>query len=121
MLSNALPRPFILNLISAPLIVFTKSGAVNWAFPSESAESAEDDDVPAGEPSEPSATGLPISSLIVNDLAIKNGVVLWMDQSTNTRNEVSAINLTIKDVSLDHPVLLSLSALIDNRPVSIKG
>jgi AsmA protein len=57
----------------------------------------------------------------VNDFAIKNGSVLWMDQSTNTRNEVSAINLTVKDVSLDRPVQLSLSALMDNRPVSIEG
>jgi AsmA protein len=57
----------------------------------------------------------------VNDFAIKNGSVLWMDQSTNTRNEVSAINLTVKDVSLDRPVQLSLAALMDNRPVSIDG
>ncbi len=107
-------------IIKEPRIVLvkTKTGAVNWEFPTESAESGKDDDVLPGEPSAP---GLPIGSLIVNDFAIKNGSVLWMDQSTNTRNEISAINLTVKDVSLDRPIQLTLSALMDQRPVSIEG
>jgi AsmA protein len=102
-------------------LVKTKSGAVNWEFPTESAESGKDADAPPGEQSEPYAPGLPITSLIVNDFAIKDGTVLWMDQATSTRNEVSAINLTVKDVSLDRPVQLTLSALMDKRPVSIEG
>jgi AsmA protein len=110
-------------ILNEPRIVLVKNkkGAVNWEFPAGGAESDKETDAPQDEPSEPSAPGLPFTSLIVNDFAIKNGSVLWMDQSANSRNEVSAIDLIVKDASLDRPVKLSLSALIDQRPVSIDG
>jgi len=100
------------------VLVKTKTGAVNWELPTSGGESDKEAEVPAGEPS---ATGLPISSLVVNDFAIKNGVVLWMDHSSDTRKEVTAINLAVKDVSMEHPIKLTFSALLDNRPVSIEG
>jgi AsmA protein len=96
-------------------LVKTQKELVNWEFPSSGTDSDKETE------GKPSGTGLPISRLVVNDFAIKNGVVLWMDHSTNTRKEVSAINLTVKDVSMERPVKLSFSALLDNQPISIDG
>jgi AsmA protein len=107
--------------------VKNKKGAVNWEFPaadtkpdkdSNDTGSAEESDAPAAKTP---STGLPISSLVVNDFAIENGVVVFTDHSANMQKEVSAINLTVKDVSMDNPVSLSFSALVDNQPVSLEG
>ncbi len=107
-------------VLNEPRIVLVKSktGAVNWEFPATGGKSDKKAEGPAGEPS---ATGLPISSLVVNDFSIKNGAVLWMDLSTEMRREVTDINLAVKDVSLEHPVKVAFSALLDERPVSIDG
>ena len=99
-------------------LVKTKKGAVNWEFPAADSGSAEESDAPAGKTP---SSGLPISSLVVNDFAIENGVVVFTDHSANMQKEVSAINLTVKDVSMDSPVSLSFSALVDNQPVSLEG
>jgi AsmA protein len=110
-------------ILNEPRIVLVKNktGAVNWAFPSDEAESGEAAEPPPDEPSEPAEPGLPITSLLVNDFTIKNGSVLWTDHSTNTRNEVSDMDLSVKDVSLDRPIKLALSALVDQRQVSVDG
>lgn len=107
-------------VLNEPRVVLVKSktGEVNWEFPAAQTEPAKepgaaDDKVPSG--------GLPISSLVVNDLAIKNGVVIFMDQSANSRQELSAINLTVKDVSMDNPVKIAFSAQLNNKPVSLEG
>jgi len=116
-------------IINEPRIALlkTKKGAVNWEFPAADTKPDKDsnDTAPAGESDAPAgktpSTGLPISSLIVNDFAIKNGVVVFTDHSAKMQKEASAINLTVKDVSMDKPVNLSFSALVDNQPVSLEG
>ena len=100
------------------VLVKNKTGAVNWEFPAAATEPAKKSDAPSDKA--PSG-GLPISSLVVNDLAIKNGVVIFMDQAANSRQELSAINLTVKDVSMDNPVKIAFSAQLDNKPVSLDG
>jgi AsmA protein len=107
-------------VLNEPRVVMVKSktGAVNWEFPAAGTEPTEE----SGAPAEEKAAGdLPISSLVVNDLAINNGVFLFMDQSSGYRREIAAINLTVKDVSMADPVQLALSAQLDNGPVSLEG
>jgi len=110
-------KKFILN---EPRIVLVKNknGRVNWELPQKTPEPKKDEKVPVGKIS---GTGLPISALTVEDFSIKNGMVLWIDHASGTRKQVSDINLTLREVSLDRPVQLKLSAVIDTQPVSIQG
>ena len=110
-------KKFILN---EPRIVLVKNknGRVNWELPQKTTEPKKDEKVPVGKIS---GTGLPISALTVEDFSIKNGRVLWIDHAAGTRKQVSDINLTLQEVSLDRPVQLKLSAVLDSQPVSIQG
>ncbi len=100
------------------VLVKTKTGAANWEFPTSDTGSDKDTSAPTEQ--EP-AGGLPLSSLVVDDMAIKNGVVIFVDQSADLRHEVTAINLRVKDVSMEEPVKLTFSALLDNKPISLEG
>jgi AsmA protein len=106
------------------LLVKNKDGGVNWEFSKgtpekeEGSQKEEKAETPAGKTPK---IGLPISTLTIGDLSIKNGVVLWIDHSTDTRKEVSDINLTVKDAALDRPVQLAFSAQMDKQPLSVEG
>ena len=106
------------------LLVKKKDGGVNWEFSKRTPEKEggskkeKEAEAPAGKTPK---IGLPISTLTVGDLSIKNGIVLWVDHSTDTRKEVSDINLTVKDAALDRPVQLAFSAQLDKQPLSVKG
>ena len=100
------------------VLVKNKTGAVNWEFPTADSGTAKESDKPSDQA--PSG-GLPISSLVVNDLAIKNGVVIYTDQTANSRQELTAINLAVQDVSMEDPVKLTFSAMLDNKPVLLEG
>ena len=110
-------KKFILN---EPRIVLVKNkdGRVNWELPQKTTEPKKDEKVPVGKIS---PTGLPISDLTVEDFSIKNGMVLWIDHAAETRKQISDINLTLQEVSLDRPVQLKFSAVLDSQPLSIQG
>ncbi|MEE9497131.1 MAG: AsmA family protein [Desulfobacterales bacterium] len=111
---------FILN---EPHIVLVKNkdGRVNWSQP-DMAKGKSATEKPMGKsPSAAAETGLPIKDLTVGDFSIKNGSVIWIDHTANTRKEITAVNLNLQDVSLERPVKLSFSALLDNQPLSIDG
>lgn len=77
----------------------------------------------AGAPPAPNGPmgGLPLKSLAVGEFAVRNGSVVYVDQSSGSRREVSDVNLELKDVSLDRPIRLSLSAVVEKLPVSMDG
>jgi AsmA protein len=110
-------KKFILNE-PRMVLVKNKDGRVNWELPQKTAQPKKDENIPAGKISE---TSLPISALWVEDFSIKNGEVLWIDHTSGTRKQVSNINLTLQEVSLDRPVQLKFSAVLDSHPVSIQG
>ena len=110
-------KKFILNEPRMVLIK-NKDGRVNWELPPKTAQPKKDEKIPAGKISE---TSLPISALQVEDFSIKNGEVLWIDHTSDTRKQVSKINLSLQEVSLDRPVQLNFSALLDSQPVSVQG
>lgn len=110
-------KKFILNEPHL-VLVKNKDGRVNWEMPKKTSEAKMNKKVPGGETSE---KGLPIGTLTVGEFSIKHGVVLWIDHAANTRKEISDINLTTKEVSLDRPVQLKFSAVLEKQPLSIEG
>ncbi len=110
-------KKFILNEPRMVLIK-NKDGRVNWKLPEKTPKPKKGEKVPVGEIS---GTGLPISDLWVGDFSIKNGMVLWLDHSAGTRKQVSDINLTLQEVSLDRPVQLKFSAVLDKQPLLMQG
>jgi AsmA protein len=110
-------KKFILNE-PRMVLVKNKDGRVNWELPQKTDQPKKDDKIPAGKISE---TSLPISALWVEDFSIKNGEVLWIDHTSDTRKQVSNINLSLQEVSMDRPVQLKFSAVLDSQPVSVQG
>jgi len=68
-----------------------------------------------------------LRSLAVGELSINKGLIYYIDH-TNKKNgtkkekkEISDLNLTLFDVSLDRPVNFKFAARMDGHPVSING
>ncbi len=97
-------------------LVTNRDGAVSWelrAKPAPAKPSA---------PSEPEPkAGLPIASLLVGELSVQNGRIRVIDHTRGSRQEISELNLALKDVSFDRPVRLTLSAMADRKPLSVEG
>ena len=112
-------------VLDEPRIVLemSKNGRGNWegiGKPSEEAPSGhpeEEKETPDQEPD----TGLPIKSLAVEEFAIKNGSLLWIDHVSGQRKEMTEMGLTLQDLSFDRPIGLALSASLDGKPLSVKG
>ena len=110
-------KRFILN---EPFITLVKNkdGRVNWAQMEGTKDKTTTEK--KKEP-EPSSAGLPIKDLTVGEFLLKNGSIIWIDHSTQSRNEITAVNLSLKDVSLDRPIKLSFAAQLDKQPISMEG
>ncbi|MGD9045208.1 MAG: AsmA family protein [Desulfobacterales bacterium] len=113
-------KRFILNEPKITLVK-NKSGQVNWALPDDTKEKAPAEKTPKESEAPSVEAGLPIKDLTVGELSIKNGSVIWIDHTTANRKEITALNLTLQDVSLERPVKLSFSAILDNQPVAVDG
>jgi AsmA protein len=103
------------------VLVKNKNGRGNWEQPKQQQAAAAAKKSIPGLPPPAGVGGLPISALTVGNFAIKNGSALWIDHTANTRKEVKDISLILKDVSLDRPVKLKFSAVLDNNPLSLEG
>ncbi|MCK5487451.1 MAG: AsmA family protein, partial [Desulfobacterales bacterium] len=102
-------------------LVKNKNGQVNWAQPGDTKEKSAAEKTTKESKSPAAEAGLPIKDLTVGEFSIKNGSIIWIDHTANTRKEITAVNLKLQDVSLERPVTLSFSALLDNQPLSIDG
>jgi len=112
-------KRFVLN---EPQIVLVKNkkGLENWAQPKPPAKDAPEEKTPPTETA-PGGLGIPISALTAENVSINNGSVLWIDQTTDTRKEITDIGLILKDVSLNRPVNLTFTAQLDKKPLSLEG
>ena len=112
-------------IMEGPRIVLEqgKNGRGNWegiGKPSEevSGEAPEKKEkTTEGEP----MGALPIKALAVHEFKITDGNVLWIDQVKGERKEISDVTLQLEDVSLDRPIGLIFSALMDGKPISLDG
>ena len=68
----------------------------------------------------PSETGLPLKDLAVGDFSV-SGDLLYIDHAAGTRKEISDLSLKLQNVSLDRPVDLLFSVLLDGKPVNLEG
>jgi len=75
----------------------------------------------ARKPEEKTEGGFPLKALEVGEFAVKNASFLYLDQGTGEKRELSGLTLTLQDVSLDRPIRLMLTALLDNQPLSLEG
>jgi len=106
-------------------LIKQKDGKTTWEWKEkESAQSKKKEIKPVeGEPGKEFS----LKSLVVGDLSINNGLILWIDHSKKEngakkeKKEISDLNLQLLDVSLDRPVNLKFNALMDRHPVSING
>lgn len=64
---------------------------------------------------------LPIKSLAVGEMAVRNGSLLYVDAAKGERKEIKDLGLELKDVSLDRPIQIALSASLDGQPVQVNG
>ncbi|MGD8881018.1 MAG: AsmA family protein [Desulfobacterales bacterium] len=113
-------KRFILNEPSITLVK-NKNGQFNWAQPDDTKEKATAEKTTKESKAPATETGLPIKDLTVGEFSIKNGSILWIDHTTDTRKDITAVNLSLKDVSLERPVKLSFSAMLDDQPLSVDG
>jgi AsmA protein len=113
-------KRFILN---APHIVLIKdkNGRTNWEQPKQPSKETP----PKKEEKTPTegkgGLDLPIKALTVGNLAVNNGSLIWIDHTSDARKKVSDINLTLQDVSMERPVKMTFSALMDQKPLSMEG
>jgi len=112
-------------IMEEPRIVLEKGkeGRGNWegiGKPSEavSGEAPQKEEKPAAE--KPMGS-LPIKALAVHEFKITNGHVLWIDSVKGERKEISELSLQLEDVSLERPIGIIFSALMDGKPVSVDG
>ena len=107
-----------------PRIVLEKAkdGKANW----EGLGKAEPE-VPAKpearekKPQDKGGGGLAIESLVVGKFVIKDGNLLWIDQAREERHELKELTLSLDGISLDRPISMSLSGLVDGKAISLQG
>ena len=112
-------------IVEAPRLslVQKKDGRSNWesigkpATPSKPAQ----DKQPPSEPGAAAIPQIPLAALYVGELVINKGEVRYVDQKTDQQTEVADLNLKLADVSFDKPVQIDFSALIDQKPIAVKG
>ena len=101
----------------------SKSGQTNWEGIGK--KPGKEDRKPDTEKEKVSEAGegegLPIKGLAVGEFAVTKGFIIWIDHSKGERKEISDVNLRLEDVSLDRPIRLVLSAILDGQPIELEG
>jgi AsmA protein len=100
------------------LLIKGKDGEGNWQGLGK--PSASPVEQPKG-PVEGKSLRLPIRSLVVGEFLVSNGSVLWIDRTTGMKKEIQNFRLELENVSLEKPIQVALSAILDGRPVSLTG
>jgi AsmA protein len=110
-------------VMDAPRIVLEKAkdGSAGWQGLGSQKSQPPPDTKSSPAPPPSGDGGLPIESLVVGELAITNGQILYLDKSTDTRKEVNDIRLVLSDVSFDKSIGVEFSAVADNNPLSLNG
>jgi len=101
----------------------TKGGKANWEGLSkrDPTDASVEEKKQAGEVSLDSLGNLPIRGLAVAEFAVREGELLYIDHASDTRKEIKDLNIELKDVSLQQPVELFISANAEGKPLSIEG
>lgn len=68
-----------------------------------------------------SGQGLPVADLEIGNFSITNGRLIYVDQGSGFKKEITDLNLNLENVSLDNPVGISFAAQVDGKPISLEG
>ncbi|MEW6667585.1 MAG: AsmA family protein [Thermodesulfobacteriota bacterium] len=101
-----------------------KAGKGNWEAigkPAAKIPPAKPREEKRKEPQKGPLGELPIKSLAVGEMAVRNGNILWINAATGERKEIKDLGLELKDVSLDRPIAFALSASLDGKPLRVDG
>ncbi len=108
-------------VIDAPKIILEKkkNGKTNW-------ENIGGATAPKSQPkatpkSTPESQGFSLESLVVGEFAITNGNLLWVDHSSDQKQEISNLDIKLKEVSLDKPIKIELATQMNAKPLQLKG
>ncbi len=95
-----------------------KDGRANWEGLGRGGEKsvAQKESTPKAE-----QDGFGLKSIVVGEFSIINGTVRLVDKQQGTKNDISALNLQLKDVNLERPIELICSALVDGKAVGVNG
>jgi AsmA protein len=104
-------------------LVKSKNGQANWegigkAAPETKAAPPEPAKAP---PKKGQPTSLPIKTFTVEEFSVKNAALFWIDHQQGTRKEIKELNMSCKEISLERPIRMTLSALVDKKPISVQG
>ena len=96
-----------------------KNGKANWQEIGKKQEKKVRKEKKAEKPS--TSQGLPIKALLVDNFSITNGQLIYVDQGTEVKKEISDLNLNLKNINLENPIGILFSARIDGKSVSLEG
>ena len=65
--------------------------------------------------------GFTLQSIVVGEFSITDGRVQVNDLENKQKREISEFTLQLTDVSLDKPIDMTMNALLDGKPLSLKG
>jgi AsmA protein len=106
-------------VIIGPRIVLekTKDGKAGWQGLGKKGSAA----VTEEEKKTQETSGIPVRSLNMAAFTVREGDLLYIDHTTETRKEIKDLSIELKDVSLEKPLRIAFSANADGKPVSIEG
>jgi AsmA protein len=67
------------------------------------------------------AAAPPAAAIFVSDLKVANGRVTVIDHRTGLRQDLTDIRIAVQHISLDRPVRVEITAVVNGRPVSGLG
>ena len=65
--------------------------------------------------------GLPVKSLVIGDLKIEHGSLVWVDRAAGNHYEIKNLSVRLENISLNQPVHLSAAARFNGAPLSLAG
>lgn len=95
-------------------------GKDNWTFAGIGRKTP-NGDAAGGPASDDDSGGLPFNALAVGGVSITDSRVEFLDSTRGIRREVKDISLSIKDISLERPMMFHASGRLDEIQMSFKG
>jgi AsmA protein len=106
-------------VVNDPRIVLIrqKDGRANWEGLGGDREAE-----PKAEPQEPAEKDpFAIKRLEVEQFAITNGILEFIDLAAGARHDIQALELRLDEISLVRPIKMAFSAVVDGHPVRLDG
>ena len=115
-------KRFVMNKPNL-ILIKRKDGKTNWEFKTTS--SASKDGKLKNKNTELKKTNtefeLPFKKISVDEFAITDAAILWIDQISGKKTGITGVNLRLKNISFVEPIGFELTAKVEGNPVKIEG